>query len=154
MNGLIQAVQEEPKTLKSNVDTLSFDNVDLRTQSANCYNGWLNYNQGSAQFNIVAGGVYEITFNANITSSTAGETALALFVNGVQLNGTEVDKNIVTANEWSNVAFNKKIRVCGRGNASATLTIQSVPSVVIDETATETQIPIIKNSNISIERLA
>lgn len=154
MNGLIQATQESVKTLNSNTDNLKFDNVTLRTQSANCYNGWLNYNEGSALFNIVSGGVYEITFNANVTSSSAGEVGLALFANGSQLDGTEVNKNIVTANEWSNVAFNKKIRVCGRGNASASLEIRSVPSVVVNGTSTATQIPAVKNANISIERLA
>lgn len=154
MNGLIQATQESVKALDSNIDSLEFSNVTLRTNSANCYNGWLNYNEGSASFNIVTGGIYEITFNSNVTSATAGKVGLALFANGNQLSGTEVDKNIVTANEWSNVAFNKKIRVCGRCNASATLEIRSVPAIVINGTSTATQIPIVKNANISIERLA
>lgn len=154
MNGLIQATQENVETLNSNIDNVKFENVTLRTQSANCQNGWLNYNEGSALFNIVAGGIYEITFNTNVTSATAGEVGLALFANGNQLEGTEVNKNIVTANEWSNVAFNKKIRVCGRSNASASLSIKSVPSIVVNGTSTVTQIPSLKNANISIERLA
>lgn len=152
MNGTIQSVQEAPETLISNTDAIKFADTDLRTASANCMNGWLNHNEGTAQFTILAGGIYEIDFNTNITSATAGNVALALFADGVQLNGTEVDSVVATANNWENVSFNKKIRVCTRG--SVTLTIRSVPSVVIDGTATDTQIPVVKNANISIERLA
>ena len=152
MNGMIQAVQETPELLVTNTIPIRFSDVDLRTQSANCFNGWLNYNEGAAQFNIVAGGIYEITFNGNITSATTGVVGLALFADGVQLNGTEVDETITTANNWKNISFNKKIRVCGRG--SVTLTVQSIPSILIDDVSTATQIPSIKNANISIERLA
>jgi hypothetical protein len=148
MNGTIQSVQEAPETLASNTDAIKFADTDLRTASANCFNGWLNHNEGTAQFTILSGGIYEINFNTNITSSTAGVVGLALFADGVQLNGSEVDQEVVTANTWKSVAFTKKIRVCNRG--SVTLTVRSVPT--IDGTAT--QIPIVKNANISIERLA
>ena len=152
MNGMIQAVQEAPETLVSNTDAIKFADTDLRTQSANCFNGWLNHNEGTAQFTILAGGIYEIDFNTNITSATTGNVALALFADGVQINGTEVDESISTANNWKNMSFNKKIRVCTRG--SVTLTVRSVSSISVDGTPTDTQIPIIKNANISIERLA
>jgi hypothetical protein len=152
MNGLIQATNEAVQTLTSNTSDVKFSNVTLRTQSANCFNGWLGYNEGDARFNIVAGGVYEITFNSNITSATTGSVALALFADGVQLPGTEMDATIATAGEFANIGFNKKIRVCTRGNA--VLVIRSVPTVDINGTATDTEIPILKNSNISIERLA
>lgn len=152
MNGMIQAVQEAPETLVSNTDAIKFADIDLRTQSANCFNGWLNHNEGTAQFTILAGGIYEIDFNTNITSATTGNVALALFADGVQINGTEVDETISTANNWKNMSFNKKIRVCTRG--SVTLTVRSVSSISVDGTPTDTQIPIIKNANISIERLA
>ena len=152
MNGLIQCTQEAPETLVSNTDAIKFADTDLRTASANCFNGWLNHNEGTAQFTILAGGIYEITFNTNITSSTTGVVGLALFADGVQVNGTEVDETIATANSWSSTALNKKVRICNRG--SVTLSIRSVPSVVVNDVATDTQIPIIKNANISIERLA
>ena len=152
MNGMIQATNEAVQTLAANTSDVKFSDVTLRTQSANCQNGWLGYNQGEAQFNIVAGGVYEISFNTNITSATTGVVGLALFANGVQLTGTEMDENITTANNWKNVAMNRKIRVCIRGNA--TLVIRSIPSITIAGVATATQIPSLKNTNISIERLA
>ena len=152
MNGVIQAVQEAEVTLASNTASIPFADIDLRTASANCFNGWLNHNEGSPLFNILAGGIYEITFNANITSATAGEVAVALFTDGVQLAGTEMDSTIATAGDYENIGFNKKIRVCTRG--SVTVTVNSVPTVTYNGTPTTTQIPIIKNANISIERLA
>ena len=148
---MIQSVQEQELVLTSNTSAITFADTDLITASANCFNGWLNHNEGSAQFNIVAGGIYEIEFNTNVTSATAGNVALAIFADGVQLAGTEMDTP-VTVGIYTNVSVDKKIRVCTRG--SVTLTVASVPSIVYDGTATPTQIPIVKNANISIERLA
>lgn len=71
MNGVIQAVQEPEITLTSNTASLPFAATDLRTRSAmNCC-GFINHNEGSALFSILDGGVYEVTFNGNITSNTA-----------------------------------------------------------------------------------
>ena len=148
---MIQSMQDQQLVLTSNTAPITFNDTDLRTQSANCFNGWLNHNEGQAQFNIVAGGIYKISFNTNITSATAGNVALAIFVNGTQLQGTEMDTP-VTVGVFSNLAGEKYIRVCGRGNAS--ITIQSVPTITYNGTSTATQIPIIKNANISIERYA
>ena len=148
---MIQSVQEQELVLTSNTSAITFADTDLRTGSANCFNGWLNHNEGSAQFNILAGGIYEIDFSTNVTSASAGNVALAIFVDGVQLNGTEMDTP-VTAKTFTNVSVNKKIRVCGRGNV--TVTIQSVPTITSAGTSTATQIPTIKNANISIERLS
>lgn len=156
MNGVIQATQEPEITLTSNTATLPFSIVDLRTRSAiNCC-GWMNHNEGSALFSIIDGGIYEITFNANITSATAGQVALALFADGVQVTGTEMDETIATAGEFANIGFNKKIRVCCKGTVN--LAIGSLPTVTYSGTGTpvitDTQIPIIKNANINIERLS
>ena len=97
MNGVIQAIQEQEITLTSNTATLPFSTTDLRTRSAmNCC-GFVNHNEGSALFSILDGGVYEVTFNANVTSATAGNVALALFADGVQIAGTEMDATIATA---------------------------------------------------------
>lgn len=150
--GIIQATNEAVQTLTSNTSDVKFSNVTLRTNSANCQNGWLGYNEGEAQFNIVAGGIYEIDFNANITSASTGIVGLALFANGNQLTGTEMNETITTANNWKNISMNRKIRVCLRGNA--TLSIKSIPSISIAGVPTATQIPSIKSANISITRLA
>ena len=130
MNGVIQGVTERETTLTSNTASLPFEQTDLRTRSAmNCC-GFVNHNQGSALFSILDGGVYEVTFNANVTSATAGD--------------------------WENISFDKKIRVCNKGTVN--LAITSLPTTTFSGTGTpvitDTQIPIVKNANFAIERLA
>ena len=156
MNGVIQAVQEQETLLTSNIASLPFSVVDLRTRSAINCNGWMNHNEGSALFSIIEGGVYEVTFNANVTSAEEGVVGLALFADGTEIIGTEVNTPVATAGEFSNVGFNKKIRVCCKGTVN--LSINSIPTITYttggEATVTDTQIPIIKNANINIERLS
>ena len=63
-----------------------------------------------------------------------------------------MDATITTAGIWRNISTNKKIRVCSRGQV--VITINSVPTTTYNGTTTDTEIPTIKNANISIERLA
>lgn len=153
---MIQSVNEMEQVLTSNTAPVVFSDTDLRTASANCFNGWLNHNEGSAQFNLVAGGIYEIDFSANVTSATPGDIALGIFTDGVKLNGGEVNTVIAAAGDYENVSLTKYVRVCGRGNV--TVTIASLPTVTYSGGATpvitDTQIPIIKNANIVIRRYA
>ena len=149
---MIQSVQEQELILTSNTAPITFADTDLRTQSANCFNGWLNHNEGSAQFNIVAGGIYEIDFDANITSATAGSVGVGIYADGVKLNGAEANVVLAAAGDYQDVSIHKYIRVCGRG--SVTLTVQSVPTITYNNVATDTEIPIVKNANISIKRYA
>ena len=75
---MIQSVQEQEYVFASNTDNLKFSTTDLRTRSASCqFPGWLNHNEGSASFEILNGGIYEVKFNANVTSGTAGQVALS-----------------------------------------------------------------------------
>ena len=152
---MIQAVQITPEILTSNTDNINFDTVDLRSRSANCC-GWLQYTPGGSDFTIIGGGLFEVSFNANVTSATAGVVALALFADGVQVPGTEMDAVIATAGDFVNVSFSKSIRTCCKGTVN--LSINSVPSVVYSGGATpeitETQVPIIKNANISVDRIS
>lgn len=149
---MIQSTNEAEQILASNTAQVAFSDTDLRTGSAQCVTGWLNHNEGSAGFTIIGGGIFEIEFNTNITSATAGVVGLALYADGVKLNGTEMDEVVATAGDYHNVSFDKKIRVCSRG--SVTLTIASVPTITFGTTVTETQVPTLKNTNISVERLA
>ena len=146
---MIQSVQELPITLTSNTSTLSFLNDDVRSRKANCC-GWLQHNEGSPIYKILDGGLYEVSFNANVTSATAGTVALGLYEDGILVQGTTVIAEVATAGDYYNVSFNKIIKVCCRGDAS--LTIASVPSVLtgVTPTATATEIPIIQNANLSI----
>ena len=79
MNGVIQAITQGEVTLASNTASLPFQLVDLRTRCAINCQGFMNHNEGSALFSILEGGTYEVTFNGNITSATAGDVALRTF---------------------------------------------------------------------------
>ena len=81
---------------------------------------------------------------------------LALFADGTEIIGTEMNTPVTTAGEYSNIGFNKKIRVCCKGTVN--LSINSVPTITTSVTGTpvvtDTQIPVLKNANINIERLS
>lgn len=152
---MIQSYIEQPVVLASNTSPVSFTTDCIRTRGANCC-GFLQHSEGSPVYKILEGGLYEVTFNANVTSATAGPVALALFMDGVIVPGTTVIETVVTAGSYQNVSFTKKIKICCRGDAS--LSIQSVPSVLtgitLPGTPTVTVAPIIQNANFSITRKA
>ena len=148
---MIQSVLEPITSLTSNSASIPFANDDIRTRSASCA-GWLQHSEGSPLYKILCGGLYKVSFNANVTSSVAGTIALGLYEDGVLIPGTTVLAQITTAGDYVNVSFDKLIKVCC--NANATLTVASVPSVLTGDatpgTATVTEVPVIQNANFSI----
>ena len=153
---MIQSVKETPITLTNNSASISFTTDDIRTRNCNCCNGWLCHQQGSPLYQLLEGGYYQIDFNANISSATAGVVALGLYENGVLVPGTTVAETITAAGDVASVSFSKIIKVCCRANT--TLSVGSVPSVpdFTDLTApgVDTQTPIIANANLYIERVS
>ena len=141
--------------LTSNSSPVSFINDDVRTKSANCC-GWLQHTEGSPIYKILDGGLYEVSFNANVTSATAGTVALGLFQDGILIPGSTVIAEVATAGDYYNVSFDKLIKICCRGDA--TLTIQSVPNVItgatLPGTPVVTEIPVLQNANFSIIKKA
>ena len=152
---MIESVQELPVILTNNTSSITFTADDIRTRSANCCNGWLSHTQGSPLYQLLDGGYYEISFNANVSSATPGIVALGLYQDGVLVPGTTVASTITAAGDVENLKFTKLIRVCCR--ASTTLTISSVPSFpnLVDLTATgiDTQTPIVVNANMIIKKI-
>lgn len=150
---MIQTFEEMIQILASNTAPINFTQEDIRTRSANCC-GWLQRIKGSPVFKILEGGKYLVSFNANVTSATAGTVALGLFQDGVLIPGTTVIAEVATAGDYYNVSFNKLIEICCRGDAS--LTVASVPSVLtgatIPGTPTVTEIPVVQNANFSITK--
>lgn len=152
---MIQSVNENIEVLTSNSSAVSFTNDDIKTRRANCYcNGWLQHNEGSPIYKILEGGIYEVSFNANVSSAVAGTVALGLFQDGILIPGSTVLAEVATAGDYYNVSFDKLIKVCCRGDAS--LTIGSVPSVLtgaaLPGTPVVTQIPVLQNANFSITK--
>ena len=150
---MIQSVLEPITILTSNTSAITFADDDVRTRKANCCN-WLQHNEGSPIYKILEGGLYEVSFNANISSATVGTVALGLFQDGILIPGSTVIAEVVTAGDYYNVSFDKLIKICCRGDAS--LTIGSVPSVLtgatLPGTPTVTEIPVIQNANLSITK--
>lgn len=152
---MIQSIINSLKILQSNSSAIDFDTTDVRTRRANCC-GWLSFNDGSPLYKLLDGGLYEVSFNANVTSATAGTVALALFQDGQIVQGSTVIAEVVTPGDYYNVSFDKLIKVCCRGDV--TLTVQSVPNVLtgatLPGTPTVTEIPVIQSANISITKKA
>ena len=149
---MIQTLQILPQVLTSNTDNLNFTTTDLRTNSASCC-GWLQYNNGTSNFTIIGGGLFRISFNANVTSETAGSLALALKSSlGDDVEGTEMNTEIATAGDYENISFTKIIRLCPRVNN--TFAIGSLATVGGVTPAVTTEIPTIKDANLIIEKLS
>ena len=146
---MINSINDVATTLSANTANIPFTSDVVRTRSANCVcGGWLNHNTGSTQYQITSPGIYEIMFNTNVTSATVGVVALGIKTNGELLSGTEMDYTVATANAYGNVSANRLIRICGNG--STTITVGSLPT----SDTTDTQIPIIKNANLIIKKVA
>ena len=152
---MIQAIQILPEILTSNTDNINFDTVDLRTNSANCC-GWLQYMPGGSDFTIIGGGTFEVSFNANVTSDTAGLVSLALkTATGTDLEGTEMVAEVTTPGNYVNVSFTKLLRVCPRVNT--TIAVGSLPATITGTTTLvneATEIPVVKDANIIIKKLS
>lgn len=150
---MIQSVLEPITVLTSNTSAITFTDDDVRSRRANCC-GWLQHNEGSPIYKILEGGIYEVSFNANVTSGTAGTVALGLFQDGILIPGTTVLAEVATAGDYYNVSFDKLIKICCRGDAS--LTIASVPNVLtgadLPGTPVVTEIPVVQNANLIITK--
>lgn len=150
---MIQSVLEPITVLTSNTSAVTFTDDDVRTRRANCC-GWLQHDESSPIYKILEGGLYEVSFNANVTSATAGTVALGLYQDGILIPGTTVLAEVVTAGDYYNVSFDKLIKICCRGDAS--LTVASVPNVLtgatLPGTPVVTEIPVIQNANFSITK--
>ncbi len=150
---MIQSYLETPTTLSSNSSPIAFETDSIRTRSATCQ-GWLQHSTGSPIYKILNGGRYRVTFNANVTSDTAGVVALGLYLDGVLISGATIIAQIATAGDYYNVSFDKVIPICCKGNT--TLTINAIPSVLngTPAVATDTEIPTIQSANLTISRLS
>lgn len=150
---MIQSYINAITPLISNTSSVVFQEDCIRTKSCQG-NGWLCHNRGSANYDIVCGGLYEIDFNASVSSAEAGVIALALFSNGEEIAGTRMIETIAAADDYANIGINKKIKVCCNGNAN--ISVRAIPAVSTptDETTIiETIPPIIASANFSITRI-
>lgn len=150
---MIQSIVNTITPLTSNTSSIQFPIDDIRTKSCTgC--GWLCHSEGSGNFEITEGGIYEVNFDATVSSATVGVVAFALFNNGEQIPGTLMAENIAAAGGYSNIGINKKIKVCCNGNATITVrSVPAVPTATAPATPIVTQVPIIASANISVTRI-
>lgn len=147
---MIQSILTTPIQLASNSSTIVFPIDTDRSRSANCC-GWLQHTENSPLYKIIEGGYYDINFSGTLASAVAGVIGIGLYVDGVLLPET-ISAATVGAGELTNISFNKKLKVCCRGDA--TITVASVPSILTAATTTpvETEVPTIEYANFSIEK--
>ena len=153
---MIQSYINNIVLLPTNASSVTFQTDCIRTNSCGCNNcqSWLCHNTGSANYDIVKGGLYEIDFDVTASAAAGGVIAFQLYNNGEPIPGTLVAETVTAANDYVNLGVNKKIRVCCNGNAN--ISVRAVPTVPTPTTTTpaiDTQIPIIVNANFSITRL-
>ncbi len=154
---MIQTIINEPLVLTSNSSPITFDATSIRTRCAYCSNGgWLDYENGNPIFKVFGNnynGYYNVNFSASVSSASAGVVAIGLYEDGVLIPDTVRAVTIAAADDYETISFNRKIRVCPRGDTS--ITIASVPVVPTPSTPTTpitTQIPIITNATFNIAR--
>lgn len=104
--------------------------------------GSVQHEAGSGLFSLTKPGIYEVQFNANVTSATAGALAFVIRTNGEAIGGTEMDATI-TANSYQNISAATLVRVpCGSTKTVAVTNISVALSASV------------KDANIVIKRLA
>ena len=150
---MIQSFVNTIINLPSNSASIVFNKDCIRTNSCKSCRSWLCHNEGSANYEIVEGGQYRISFNATVSSATAGVVAFALYNNGEMIPGTLMAETLAAAGDYANIGITKEIKVCCKGNANITVrAVPAVPTATDPTTPIVTQVPIIANANLVIDR--
>ena len=84
----------------------------------------------------------ELQFNANVTASAAGATALVLKLNGENIGGTEMDYTVVTADVYQNVSADTLIPV--PAGTSLTISVGNISAGAV----------LVKDANLIIKKLS
>lgn len=150
---MIQSFVNTIINLPSNSASIVFNKDCIRTNSCKGCRSWLCHNEGSANYEIVEGGQYRINFNATVSSATAGVVAFALYNNGEMIPGTLMAETLAAAGDYANIGITKEIKVCCKGNTNITVrAVPTVPTATDPTTPIVTQVPIIANANLVIDR--
>lgn len=123
------------------------DRVRTRRGEA-CNGGWLFHDLGSGQFTLTNEGcgcgcaVFEVQFNANVSSAVTGALAFVIQTNGEAVGGTEMDYTVATANTFGNISASTLIKV--PAGASITVSVKNIALVTAN----------VKDANIIIKKIA
>lgn len=150
---MIQSFINTITPLISNDVSVVFQRDCIRTNSCQGCRSWLCHSEGSANYEIVEGGQYKISFNATVSSAAAGVVAFALFKNGEMIPGTLMAETLAAAGDYANIGITKEIKVCCKGNSNISVrAIPTVPTATDPTTPIDTQVPIIASANLVIDR--
>lgn len=123
-----------------------FNATRVKSRRCGCQSGWLNHIEGSGLFTITNRSnqpmAVELQFNANVTASAAGATALALELNGENIGGTEMDYTVVTADVYQNVSADTLIPV--PAGTSLTVSVGNISAGAV----------LVKDANLIIKKLS
>ena len=137
---MINSIAVAPASVSSGQNVL-FTADRCRTNSCKC-GGWLSHDNGSGLFTISKQGIYEVEYNANITSADTGEISLVLEQNGEPIGGTNAIYNVATAG------------ILGHVSASALVCIPCGCCVTISLGNNSANTVSVQDANIIIKRLA
>ena len=114
----------------------------VRTKSCNSCCGWLSHDTGSGLFTLTKQGIYEIQYNADITSTDTGQASLVLEQNGEAIGGTQSIYTVATTSALGNVSASTLICVpCG---TSYTITLTNNSTLALN----------VQDANIIIKKIA
>lgn len=138
---MINSVAVASQTVAANSNIL-FTTDRVRTRSCTACSGWLSHDTGSGLFTITKPGIYEVEYNADITSIDTGVASLVLEQNGEAIGGTQSIYTIATASALGNVGASTLIHVpCG---ASYTITLTNNSTLALS----------VQDANIIIKKIA
>lgn len=126
---MINSVAVATQAVIANSNVL-FPTDSVRTKSSTGCCGWLVHDLGSGIFTLTKPGIYEISYNANITSADAGQASLVLEQNGEAIGGTQSIYTVTTAGALGNVSATTLVKVpCG---ASYTVTLTNNSTLALN----------------------
>lgn len=138
---MINSVAVATQAVAANQNVL-FPTDRVRTKSCNSCCGWLSHDVGSGLFTLTKPGIYEVEYNADITSIDTGQASLVLEQNGEAIGGTQSIYTIATASALGNVGASTLICVpCG---ASYTITLTNNSALALN----------VQDANIIIKKVA
>ena len=137
--------------LSSNTDSIAFTTDRIRSKDATCC-GWLNHDEGSANYDILNGGLYLAKVKILASSAAAGEVAFQLYKNGEPIPGTLMAGTLAAAGDFTTLSVETGIEVCRRGDANISIrSVSAVPTPTDPTTPITTQVPIIVNANFLLD---
>lgn len=129
---MINSIAVASQTVAANQNVL-FTTDRVRTKSCNSCCGWLSHDTGSGLFTLTKPGIYEILYNADITSTDTGAASLVLEQNGEAIGGTQSIYTIATASALGNVSASTLVNVPCGASYTITLTNNSALSLSVQD---------------------